>query len=250
LFDVASSKLQRIGPGGAVINLSRIDPDRLFLSTRNGLESLHYSDNYWSSEGLLPQLSYYVEALAEDEKGDLFLCTESNGFYWVHLNRGAQPLFSGARIERLLDLQSRAVPSGQGSVCQWQGQMLFVGAGRAWQLAQGENRLEPFGLIAKSLPGRDVQMITQSQIAEDYVWVSSRPPNAGPEIGFEQIVELLGGKISIDSEPGRGSTFGFEIPRRDATPLILNRLRHRSSVMKGPSRRFWRWTTNRSTVRC
>jgi len=183
--DVASSKLQRIGPGGAVINLSRIDPDRLFLSTRNGLESLHYSDNYWSSEGLLPQFSYYVEALAEDENGDLFLCTESNGFYWVHLNRGAQPLFSGARIERLLDSQGRAVPSGQGSVCQWQGQMLFVGAGRAWQLVQGENRLEPFGLIAKSLPGRDVQMITPSQIAEDYVWVSSRPPNANPEIGFE-----------------------------------------------------------------
>ena len=35
----------------------------------------------------------------------------------------------------------------------------------------------------------------------------------------KQIVELLGGKISIDSEPGRGSTFSFEIPRRDANPV-------------------------------
>jgi signal transduction histidine kinase/ActR/RegA family two-component response regulator len=184
-LDAASSKLQRIGPGGAVINLSRIDPERLFLSTRNGLESVHNSDDYWSSEDLLPQLPYYIGALAEDEKGDLFLCTESNGFYRVHLNRGAQPLSSSARIERLFDLQGRAVPSGQGSVCQWQGQMLFVGAGRAWQLVQGENRLEPFGLIAKSLPGRDVQMITKSQLTEDYVWVSSRPPDADPATGFE-----------------------------------------------------------------
>jgi CheY-like chemotaxis protein len=35
----------------------------------------------------------------------------------------------------------------------------------------------------------------------------------------KQIVELLGGKISIDSQPGRCSTFSFEIPRRDATPV-------------------------------
>jgi CheY-like chemotaxis protein len=35
----------------------------------------------------------------------------------------------------------------------------------------------------------------------------------------KQIVELLEGKISIDSEPGRGSTFSFEIPRRDANPV-------------------------------
>jgi CheY-like chemotaxis protein len=35
----------------------------------------------------------------------------------------------------------------------------------------------------------------------------------------KQILELLGGKISIDSEPGRGSTFSFEIPRRGANPV-------------------------------
>jgi signal transduction histidine kinase len=36
----------------------------------------------------------------------------------------------------------------------------------------------------------------------------------------KQIVELLGGKISIASEPGRGSRFSFEIPRLDANPVI------------------------------
>jgi signal transduction histidine kinase/CheY-like chemotaxis protein len=184
-LDVASSRLQRIGPSGAVINLSRIDPERLFLSTRKGLESVHNSGDYWSSEGLLRQVPYYIGALAEDEKGDLFLCTESNGFYWVHLNRGAQPLFSNARIERLLDSQGQAVPSGQGSVCQWQGQMLFVGAGRVWRLVRGKNQLEPLELTAKSMPGKNVQTILRSQLTEDYVWVASRPPNADPETGFE-----------------------------------------------------------------
>jgi signal transduction histidine kinase/CheY-like chemotaxis protein len=184
-LDLASSRFTRIGSGGAVISPSRIDPKRLFLSTRNGLESIRISDGQWSSEGILSQLPYFIGGMAEDEKGDLFLCTESNGFYRVQLNKSVEPLFSNVRIERLLDIQDQKVPSGQGSVCQWQGQMLFVGADRVWKLVQDKNRLQPFELIEKSLPGRNVQMILRSRLSEDYVWVSSRPPNAGPEIGFE-----------------------------------------------------------------
>src|SRR5258708_6862374 len=184
-LDVARSRRERIGSAGAVINASRIDPKRFFLSTRKGLESVRNVDGRWSSEGILSQLPYYVGGLAEDEKGDLFLSTESNGLYRIQLNQGAHPLFRNARIEQLMDIQGRKVPSGQGSVCQWQDQMLFVGAGRVWKLAPGKDRLEPFEFIEKGLPGRNVQMITRSQLTDDYVWVSSRPPNAGPETGFE-----------------------------------------------------------------
>jgi hypothetical protein len=66
----------------------------------------------------------------EDEKGDLFVCTESNGFYRIQLNRDEQPLFREARIDQLVDMQGRKVSSGQGSVCEWRGQMLFAGARR------------------------------------------------------------------------------------------------------------------------
>jgi signal transduction histidine kinase/CheY-like chemotaxis protein len=184
-LDVDRSSFQPIGPGGAVITPSRIDPQRIFLSTSKQLESVRSYDGRWSSEDVLSQLPYFIGGVAEDEKGDLFLCSESNGFYWIHLDRGAQPIFRNARIERLLDSQDQAVPSGQGSVCQWQGEMLFVGAGRVWQLAQGKNRLEPYGLIAKRLPGREIQMIIRSHLNEEYVWVSSRPPGADPGTGFE-----------------------------------------------------------------
>jgi CheY-like chemotaxis protein len=37
----------------------------------------------------------------------------------------------------------------------------------------------------------------------------------------KQIVELLGGEISIETELGHGSTFSFEIPRRNADPVSL-----------------------------
>jgi signal transduction histidine kinase/ActR/RegA family two-component response regulator len=184
-LDVANSRFAPIGPRAAVITPSRIDPQRVFLSTQKRLESVRNSDGRWSSEDVLSELPYFIGGVAEDENGDLFLCSESNGFYWVHLDRGAQPIFRNARVERLLDVQDQAVPSGQGSVCQWQGQMLFVGAGRVWQLAQGKNRMEPFGLTAQSLPGRDIQMIVRSHLRDEYVWISSRPPGANPETGFE-----------------------------------------------------------------
>jgi hypothetical protein len=115
-LDVGSSRLVPIGSPGGLIVPSRTDPKRLFLSTKTGLESIINSGGQWSSEGQLSQLPYYIGGLTEDEKGDLFLCTETNGFYWVQLNRGAQPLFRDARIERLVDTTrpKRSFRSGAG----------------------------------------------------------------------------------------------------------------------------------------
>jgi len=181
----ASSRLDRIGSGGAAIIPSRIDPMRIFLTTPAGLESVRNSDGQWYSEGLLSQLPYFILGMAEDEKGDLFLCAENEGFYRIHLKNGAQPLFRDASIERLSDIQNKKVPTGEGPIRQWQGQILFVGDEQVWTLPAGKNRLVPFALAAKSLPGRRINTINRSQLTDDYVWVSSRPPDAGPETGFE-----------------------------------------------------------------
>jgi signal transduction histidine kinase/ActR/RegA family two-component response regulator len=143
------------------------------------------SNGRWSSEGVLSQLPYFIGGIAEDEKGDLFVSTESNGFYRIQLNRDGQPVFRGARVDPLLDIEDRKVASGQGSVCEWQGQMLFVGAGRVWRLEQGTNRLEPFELKARSLRDRNVQLMVGSQLTDDYIWICSRPPGASPAAGFE-----------------------------------------------------------------
>jgi signal transduction histidine kinase/ActR/RegA family two-component response regulator len=183
-LNLASSSLDPIGSGAASVYPSRIDPNRLFLSTRNGLESVYDANGLWFSEGLLSQLPYFIFGMGEDEKGELFVSTESNGFYKVQLKGGAQPLFRDARIERLLDIEKREVPSGH-AIFKWQGQMLFVGTDRVWSLIPGQNRLQPFELAAKSLPGRGINSIARSQLTNDYVWVTSRHPNAGPEIGFE-----------------------------------------------------------------
>jgi signal transduction histidine kinase/ActR/RegA family two-component response regulator len=184
-LDPASSRLNRIGPGGLTIKASQIDPMRVFLSTRAGLESIRNSNGQWFSEGLLAELPYAIPGMADNERGELFLCTENEGFYRIQLKKGAQPLFRDARVERLLDIQNKEVTSGDGTICRWRGQMLFVGDDRVWKLPEGKDRLEPFELVVKSLPGRKIQRIDRSQRTDDYVWVSSRPPNAGPETGFE-----------------------------------------------------------------
>jgi hypothetical protein len=150
-----------------------------------GLESIRNANGQWFSEGLLTELPYAIEGMADSGTGDLFLSVEKAGFYRVQLKKGAQPLFRDARVERLLDTQNQEVPSGEGVVYQWQGRILFTSDDQVWQLEAGKDRLEPFELAAKSLPGRNIQTINGSQLTDDYLWVTSRPPNAGPETGFE-----------------------------------------------------------------
>jgi signal transduction histidine kinase/ActR/RegA family two-component response regulator/streptogramin lyase len=184
-LDPATAGFNRIGSGGGTILPSRIDPGRIFLTTLAGLESIDHSNSQPHSEGLLSQLPYFFQGIAEDEHGDLFLCAENEGFYRVQLAKGAQPLFRDAKIERLLDAPNKKIPSGEGPICQWQGQMLFVGDDQVWKLQESQDRLQPFALVAKSLPGRKIRRMDRSQLTDDYVWVSSRPANAGPETGFE-----------------------------------------------------------------
>jgi signal transduction histidine kinase/CheY-like chemotaxis protein len=184
-LDPATAEFNRIGSGGGTIVPSRIDSKRIFLTTLAGLASINYSNGQSHSEDLLSQLPYFFQGIAEDEHGDLFLCAENEGFYRVQLRKGAQPLFRDAKIGRLLDAPNKKIPSGEGPICQWQGQMLFVGDDQVWKLQGSNDRLEPFALAAKSLPGRKIRRMDRSQLTDDYVWVSSRPRNARPETGFE-----------------------------------------------------------------
>jgi CheY-like chemotaxis protein len=51
-------------------------------------------------------------------------------------------------------------------------------------------------------------------------------------------VELLGGEIGIESELGRGSSFSFEIPRRDADPVSLAAPSPQIRNYEGPRRKI------------
>jgi signal transduction histidine kinase/CheY-like chemotaxis protein len=179
------SALDRIGAGGAGFRLSVVGPKRFFLSTRNGLEAIRSADGGWYSEGVLKQLPDFIVGMDEDVDGTWFLATENGDFYRLRLKEDAQPIFRDADIELLPNLKNQKVPSGQGPICRWRDQMLFIGDDRVWKLSPDKSQVEPFDLVNRSLPGRIIGMLIRSQLSDDYVWVGSLSPNAGPERGFE-----------------------------------------------------------------
>jgi signal transduction histidine kinase/CheY-like chemotaxis protein len=183
VLNTTTSGLERIGSGGVTIYRSSSDPMRVFIAAKAGLEAVRQSNGQWSSEGLLSQLPAVL--CIADKNGNLFISTENGGPYNVQLRNGAQPIFRDARVERVLDKQSKEAQISDGPIVKWQDQLLFVGDDRVWELSEGKNRLEPFGLLEKSLPGKKIQLISRSQLSDDYVWVSSQPMDAGPEIASE-----------------------------------------------------------------
>ncbi|MBV9875455.1 MAG: response regulator [Verrucomicrobia bacterium] len=185
LLDPASSRLNQIGPGALYITPSKLDSTRIFLGTATGVQSIRKSNDQWRFEGSLPSFPYAVEGIESDADGNLLVCTDNNGFYRVRLAKNASTAFQSAVVEPLLDREDTQVPSGNGSICFWRGKTLLVGADRVWQLSNDSNRLEPFELTVKSLPSRKISSINVSRLTDDYVWVVSRPPGAGPRIGFE-----------------------------------------------------------------
>ena len=90
-LDPGSSKLNRIGSSGITINPSPTDPTRAFLGTMAGLESIRNANGQWLSEGLLTELPYAIEGMADNGTGDLFLSVEKEGFYRIQMKKGAQP---------------------------------------------------------------------------------------------------------------------------------------------------------------
>jgi signal transduction histidine kinase/CheY-like chemotaxis protein/streptogramin lyase len=184
-LDPERSRLNQIGPGALQMTAAKLDSTHLFLGTSTGVASIRKYHDEWRFEESLPSFAYTVVGIESDAEGNLLVCTDNNGFYRIRMDKDAPTAFQSATVEHLLNQENREVPSGNGSICFWHGKTLLVGADRVWQLRTGSNRLEAFDLTAKSLPSRKVSSIYVSQLTDDYVWVVSRPPDAGPGIGFE-----------------------------------------------------------------
>jgi CheY-like chemotaxis protein/anti-sigma regulatory factor (Ser/Thr protein kinase) len=89
----------------------------------------------------------------------------------------------------------------------------------------------------KGIPQKDLPSIFKPFYQASNNQLTGQGVGLGLHIS-KQIVELLGGKISIASEPGRGSTFSFEIPRRDANPVNPEPVSPQIIGYEGPGRKI------------
>jgi signal transduction histidine kinase/CheY-like chemotaxis protein len=180
----ATSTLDRVASGSLDIAPSKIDPARLFLCTRAGLESVRNVNGQWLSEGVLPQFPYLIEGAVEADDGDLFIFTENDGFYRVQLRKNAPLPFEGAKVEEILDPQNHRIASADRLMVHWQGKILFIGRAGSWQLRNETNQLAPFHLPA-SLLSREIVDIANSQLPDDFLWVVSQGDPDGSPLSSE-----------------------------------------------------------------
>jgi len=83
------------------------------------------------------------------------------------------------------------------------------------QLKQGRFRVE----VADSGPGLAPQ--TQAVIFEPFVRAQSAQGKPGIGLGLATVKRLVaahGGEVGVESEPGRGCTFWFEVPGAPVAP--------------------------------
>lgn len=118
----------------------------------------------------------------------------------------------------LLNLLSNAVKyTEQGSVT------LTAGLVQPTPNPQGVINPAPHLRFAVSDTGVGIAAQDQERIFDAFVQVGSAPATqSGTGLGLtisRQYVSLLGGELQIESQPGRGSTFSFEIPVTVVAPL-------------------------------
>jgi signal transduction histidine kinase/ActR/RegA family two-component response regulator len=89
----------------------------------------------------------------------------------------------------------------------------------------------------KGIPQEDLPLIFKPYYQSSNNQLIGQGVGLGLHIS-QQIVELLGGEISIESELGYGSIFSFEIPRRNADPVSLAAPSPRIRNYVGPRRKI------------
>ena len=130
-------------------------------------------------------------------------------------------------------------------------------------------RLQGDGIVVSVIDtGYGIAPADQPKVFEKFKQVgdtlTDKPKGTGLGLPIcREIVEHHGGRIWVESEPGKGSTFSFLLPAQPQPAADKGRSRSRSSSVNsastprwrrrappGPGRTCSRWTTTRTSARC
>ena len=94
--------IAQLSPGGGSLIRSVFDPERVWVTTTEGISSIRYTTEGWLDEGLLPEFAGHATALAEEKDGSLRITTTGRERWRMELAKGA------IRPERLFKESSPA----------------------------------------------------------------------------------------------------------------------------------------------
>jgi signal transduction histidine kinase/DNA-binding NarL/FixJ family response regulator len=178
-FLVRNRKTERVyGKSGTMILQilqSKIDPDRYFLATANGLASIRFKDNVWSDEGLLPGLNQQVASIVELASGELFISTLGTGFYRIQLKSGGSSIFENAEVEPLRDADEENPVAGYPQVIEWENQPLFQTQNGAYVYDRATRHYKIPAILSEILKDRKVDSLAASEIGSSHLTIVTSP---------------------------------------------------------------------------
>ncbi len=196
-----------IPPGSGLLHRSRRDPDRVWISTAHGIQSVRHTPQGWRDEGLVAGFDENARELAEAADGALWAATFDHGLFRLEFGDGDRVTRGAPRIERFTGSHGFPEQFQRVSTAIWAGDPVIVtnSTARPLRFDVASHRFVPV-VGTESLPAdaTDDGWLPSDNNAEseaDALWLASptsiyQVPRQGLPRRLPRLVKEAAGKVS------------------------------------------------------
>ncbi|MBI4625381.1 MAG: histidine kinase [Verrucomicrobia bacterium] len=116
----------KLPPGGGILRRSKRDPDRVWLGTAHGIQSVRHTPQGWRDEGLIAGFDENTRGLAEASDGSLWVATLDRGLFRFDFGDGKNTGPGVPRVERFAGGRGLPERFKQVNTAEWAGEPTIV----------------------------------------------------------------------------------------------------------------------------